>query len=281
MKTSHLSTAGFAHLALLAVIILSVIAGAYVLVTNSSAAKKATHINAATYNILSQRWDNARDDMRNWSERKDAVASIISQASPGVIGMQEVIKKNPDTGKFVSQRNDVIDFMKPLGYSHYVGSVNNSTPIFWKDDNFKAVAKGEVRLYDASTSKSTSPPASRYLTYVRLKQVHHNKRCLVLNYHFNQFESVSEQLKRIRQHVAGLIKNNPKDDVIFVGDFNKKHARVVKKLNGVITMSVADGYVGVDHVLVSDSVQVRGWSSSAVQDPSASDHNLVMAKLTI
>ena len=242
----------------------------------------ATYINVATYNLRSQRWDGTSDSIDPWSQRAPRVKAIISRELPGIIGMQEVIKYNPDTGKYVSQRNDVINFMQPMGYGYIVGSVDNSSPIFWKTENFLKLASGEVMIFDAATSQRADPPATRYLSYARLQQKNHKKNVLVLNYHFNQFEQRDRQLSRLASSIRSLRTKYPSDDVFFTGDFNKAHTDIIAELNNIgLRLRVADGSSGIDHVLVSPGVSVRTWVSSGLGSPAASDHPMITAKLTI
>jgi endonuclease/exonuclease/phosphatase family metal-dependent hydrolase len=245
-------------------------------------AEVQTNINVGTYNIRSQRWDGLSAKYADWSTRKSLVENTIAKALPGIIGLQEVVKRNPDTLQYLSQRNDVIDFMTPLGYGYVVGAVDNSDPIFWRKVNFDKLTSGNVLIYDPSTSKLADKPAARYLTYARLRQTDHNKTVLVFNYHFNQYEQTGKQLDKLAETMKGIHGSYPNDDIFFAGDFNGFVNGVVSNLRERgISVRQSDGYVGTDHVFISPKVSVRSWVDTGVGSPPASDHPLIISRLTI
>lgn len=256
---------------------------AYTRISNASTAP--TYINVGTYNIRGQRWDGFNSTYANWSTRAPRVKAMIANNQAGIIGMQEVFKRNPDNGQYITQRNDVINFMSPMGYGYFVGSVDNTSPIFWKKSNFTKLTTGETKIYDISWSTVKHPPATRYLSFVRLQQVNHRKNILVFNYHFNNdngFSMDARQSSVIASKIQSIRATYPNDDIFFAGDFNNRHQNVMAALDERrVYLRLADNSGTVDHVLKSSKVAVRGSYSTGKGSPLASDHAMIIAKLTI
>lgn len=239
-------------------------------------------ITAGTYNVRSQRWDGEKREMPDWSARKDYVKAYIDAQRPDILGMQEVIAKNPETKRDSPQRDNVTAFMDKLGYAGYTGTASNSDPIFWQTSKFTKINGDEILIYDTAKSKMKIPPASRYLTYTRLKLTQFDKKFLIFNYHFNQFEKESEQLDDLDRVIARIVEKNKQDTIIFTGDFNRYHDKVIKTLkNNKITLQVADRDTGIDHVLTERAVQTLRWDTTGPGKPPASDHPLVTVKLSL
>ncbi len=288
-KRQKLSTNqhGLINKSLILVLVGSLITGSlgYAYTRYSGATSAPTYINAATYNIRGQRWDGFNSTYANWSTRAPRVKAMIANNPAGIIGMQEVFKQNPDTGQYITQRNDVINFMTGMNYGYFVGSVDNTSPIFWKKDNFTKLTTGETKVYDISWGAGSRPPATRYLSFVRLRQIHHDKEILVFNYHFNSDNGPAMD-DRQATVIAGRVKNIrdsfPNDDIFFLGDFNNRHTKIVSALAArSIYLGQADEFSGVDHVLKSRGVYVRGWTNTGRGSPYASDHSMIIGRLTI
>lgn len=282
---------GFSHRWLVALLVVSIVAGLGASQVFYSQAKplpgamkkdSRTFVQVGTYNIRSQRWDGEKGGLGDWAKRRSLVEARIKSKKPGIIGMQEVIQYNPDTRKYVSQRADVVRFMNKMGYGNYVGSRDNSSPIFWLNSNFKRASSGEYLISSPANSKRDSKPAARYLTYVRLTQVHHRENVLVLNYHFNQFENKADQLKKLSVAISTLHRKYPSDDIFFSGDWNGQGDDLIAYLNKnkVISLAYGDQNRGIEHVLISSKVASRGWYRVEPGKPAATDHPMVVANLT-
>jgi len=273
---------GIAHLVLIVGIVFALIFGVigatYIRMTDAA----VTMVNVGTYNLRSQRWDGQSKTIPNWAARKSLVQAYITAEKPGIIGMQEVIAQNPDNKKASPQRSDVVTFMNKLGYYGQVGSATNSSPLFWRSANFTQYDAGEVLIYNSATSKRVDPPASRFLTYARLNQHNRNETIMVFNYHFNQFEQQSAQLNKLGQTIATIYNRNKQDSLVLTGDLNGYHGKIITELKKYgITLRVSDGNTTVDHVLISKNVAVRSWTSSGPGSPPASDHPLIVSKLSL
>lgn len=286
-KTLFKNQSGIAHISLIIILISSLFVGmaGYAYTRISSASTPLTNINVGTYNIRGQRWDGFNSTYASWATRAPRVKSMIANNPAGIIGMQEVFKHNPDTNKYISQRNDVINFMTAMDYGYFVGSVDNTTPIFWKKGNFTKLTTGETKIYDISSGSGTRPPATRYLSFVRLQQIHHRKNILVFNYHFNNQSGATiddRQASVIASRIKAIRGAYPNDDIFFTGDFNNRHGKVMYALEERgVKLRLADSNGGVDHVLKSSAVSVRDWYSTGKGNPYASDHPMIIAKLTI
>lgn len=287
IKALRKSQSGIAHISLVVVLIGSLFVGiaGYTYTRLSSASTIPTYINVGTYNIRGQRWDGTNNTYANWSTRAPRVKAMIANNPAGIIGMQEVFKQNPDTGQYITQRNDVINFMTGMNYGYFVGSVDNTSPIFWKKDNFTKLTTGETKIYDISWGSGARPPATRYLSFVRLQQIHHRKNVLVFNYHFNNDIGAAmdtRQANAIASRIKDIRSTYPNDDIFFTGDFNNRHSNVIYALGDKgIRLRLADENGGVDHILKSSYVAVRGSYSTGKGSPLASDHPMIIAKLTI
>lgn len=242
--------------------------GAYAVSRSSAAA--SVKVDAATYNILGQHHDPTTS-LQKWVDRKPRVASKIAEFDAGIVGMQEVTNINPYTGGSSSQRGDVINLMNKQGYTGFVGSSKNNSPIFWKKSKYKVLSKKEVKI--VSVDKKSKGPAARYLTYVRLEK--DGKKISVFNYHFNQFREQKEQIEKLKDQYGKLKVSG--DSIIFTGDFNN-HDYDVRNVTGLWRI---DDSSTVDHVLGSYNVARREWKLLSRGEPPASDHGLVGVRTTI
>lgn len=247
-----------------------VVGGIGVYMLASSNAATSVNVGVATYNILGQHHDPTTR-LDPWSKRKARVSNRISSYNPGIIGLQEVTRINPLNGNAMTQRSDVIKFMTAKGYSGYVGSSKNNSPIFWKKGTFTVLARKEA-LIQPQDSKA-SGPAARYLTYVRLQKG--NKKISVFNYHYNQWRNDATQLERLKKYFNAYRVNG--DNVIFTGDFNK-HDLQVRNYTGLWRV---DNHTGIDHVMASSNVSRINWGIVPKGSPAASDHPLVGVKVTL
>ncbi|MDQ5963120.1 MAG: hypothetical protein QG629_202 [Patescibacteria group bacterium] len=229
-------------------------------------------IRVATFNVLSQFWDRQNSTKKTWNQRKASVFDRISAFDPDIIGLQEVILQNPDKSGVSKQRADVVNYMIKKGYKYYVGSKQNSGPIFFRASKFKVINKGEILLV-AAQPRSKSGPAARYLTWVRLSSEH--GQILVLNYHLNQFREVNQQIAKLEK----IIKNKPQPDeyVFLTGDFNERHGIIANKTE----LRLIDKATGIDHVLGSKNMRSKGWVKLKPGDPPASDHRLVGVRVEL
>ncbi|HEY1085555.1 MAG TPA: endonuclease/exonuclease/phosphatase family protein [Candidatus Saccharimonadales bacterium] len=243
---------------------------------STKAGGDTTVIRAATYNILSQQWDG-QTRFDTWSQRKSRVFNKIDDAAPGIIGLQEVTNKYPNKAGTSSQRSTVVSLMTSRGYIGYVGSRDNSDPIFYKKDTFIYASKGEQLIVPKATSASAKGPAARYLTWLRLKK--NGKNILVLNYHFNQYRMNDDQeISRLKEKIT-LIKR-PGDHIIFTGDFNDRDYKV----RNAIGLWKMDKAGSVNHILATYNVSregVPGWRDYGKGSPAASDHSLILVRAGI
>lgn len=235
-------------------------------------------LTVGTYNLRSQRWDGTNKNYASWAVRKSRINTVVDKSAAHIIGMQEVIKRNPDTLRASPQRDDVVDFMKKLGYDSFVGKIDNSSPVFWKKDTFKELSSKSIDIFNPQSSQDV--PAARYLSVVRLTHKKRNTNLVVLNYHFNQHGKTQEQLKALGDEVSSLRQQYPEDTIIFTGDFNNYEHQVRSKLrdSGVV-LQQADENQGIDHVFVDKSMSKVDWKDLG-GNPQASDHPMIKARIS-
>lgn len=257
--------------------------------TNKITSKKAK-FSVATYNVLSQRWDNKDKFRERWEStifffpgRKIEVLGVISKAKPDIIGIQEAINWNPDTRQKARQAGDIASYMRSLGYSTHATQQGNADPIYWKTSVFTYGGwEGQRRIVDDS-----SGPQPRYLNMVRLRHTKTGKTVLVANYHFSQFyrdkgkNYINNQLDGIAESIAIAKLRYPKDKVIFTGDFNGYGDDVIARLNAhKISINTSTPRArSIDHVMVESGVGKRGFKT--IPNKNASDHNLVISRLAL
>jgi endonuclease/exonuclease/phosphatase family metal-dependent hydrolase len=242
--------------------------GVYLMAASNAASP--VKVDAATYNILGQHHD-AKSKLPNWAKRKARISATVSKFNPGIIGMQEVIGRNPLTGRAMTQRGAMVKIMSAKGYSGYVGSATNTTPIFWKRGTFRLLSAKEVRL--VGVDKKSKGASARFLTQVRLNK--NGKNISVFNYHFNHYRSQTQQLNQIKKLYPSMKKAG--DYVIFTGDFNNYDLKI-RNLTGLWR---SDNSPTVDHILVSSNISRRSWAILANTRPAASDHRLLGSRLTL
>lgn len=240
---------------------------------SAKAGGDTTIVRVATYNILSQQWDG-QTKLDTWDQRKNRVFNKISDAAPGIIGLQEVTNKYPNRVGTSSQRSTVVSFMNSKGYASHVGSRDNSDPIFYKKSVFTYVSKGEHLIVPKATSASAKGPAARYLTWLRLKK--DTKNILVLNYHFNQYRMADDQeISRLKEKL--LLTTRRGDHIVFTGDFNDRDYKIRNAI-GLWKMDKADS---VNHILATYNISregVPGWRDYGKGSPAASDHSLILVR---
>lgn len=256
---------------------------------NKKQAKKVK-FSAATYNVLSQRWDDKDKFRERWEStniffpgRKIEVLGVIGKATPDIIGIQEAINWNPDTNQKTRQAGDIASYMRSIGYSTHATQKGNADPIYWKTSVFTYGGwEGQRLIVDKSSGLQP-----RYLNMVRLRHTKTGKTVLVANYHFSQFyhdkgkNYINNQLDGIAESITIAKLRYPKDKVIFTGDFNGYGDDVIRRLNdhNISINTSTPRARSIDHVMVESGVGKRGFKT--IPNKNASDHNLVISRLAL
>jgi len=171
-------------------------------------------IRVMTFNI---RLDNPADGTNSWDNRKDLAIQSLLQASPDIIGMQEVLARQlvylgenlKGYGFIAAGRDDV----KTAG---------ESVPVFYKLDRFKLIDSGTfwLSLTPADTgSVGWDAALTRICTWAKFRGLPSGLEFYFLNTHFDHMgktaraESAKLILDFIEKETKGLT-------VILTGDFN-------------------------------------------------------------
>ena len=176
---------------------------------------KADSLRVMTFNI---RYDNPSDGRFAWKNRMPVAANMIRLYSPGIIGMQEVLK------------NQLVDLKNLLpGYGAYgVGrddgrEAGEYCPVFYNRSRFHIKDSGTIWLSELPHqpgSRSWGSGCSRIVTWVNLLDTLTRENVFVFNTHFDNSSAAARRnsagmlLRLIREKAPGHCR------VIVTGDFN-------------------------------------------------------------
>ncbi len=197
----------------------------------SQAAVESDPLRVMTFNI---RYDNPRDGLDIWANRKDKVASMVQLYDADIVGMQE------------AQRNQIDDLAKRLPKYRWVGVGRQDgkdggefTPIFYRGDRLELVEHHTFWLSetpDQAGSRSWDAALPRIVTWGKFtarpqapaakgesgrsaENAAENGEFFVFNTHFDHLGLVArlESAKLLRAKVAEIAGDHP---AIVIGDFN-------------------------------------------------------------
>lgn len=174
----------------------------------------AQPIRVMTYNI---RYDNPRDDVNQWDNRKSKVFSLLRKYDPDILGVQEAL------------HNQLQDIAANLTMYEYFGVGRNDgqqkgehTAIFIRKDRFEILEQNTFWLSktpEVPGSKDWDAAITRIVTWGKLKDRKTNRVFLMMNTHFDHIG------KESRKQSAALLKARANElagdlPVIVTGDFN-------------------------------------------------------------
>lgn len=175
----------------------------------------AEPLRVMTYNI---RFPNREDGVNYWDNRRDVAIQMLRQASPDLIGAQEL---------FFRQGDDIVSALPEyvwLGNSREGVHRGEYMGIFFKKDRFDLLEMGQFWLSEtpnrpASMSWKVSLP--RMVTWVRLNDKRTGKPLYFLDTHFAH--RAEDELARANSAkvIADFLAKLPAGvPVILAGDFN-------------------------------------------------------------
>ncbi len=142
--------------------------------------------------------------------------------------------------------------MRSRSYIEYVGSGENSSPIYVKSvAGISRLVSGEVLIQPSHDRNWNTGFAPRYLTWVRVSK--NGKNLLVFNYHYNQFvkgENRRGQLEVLKTQIKYAMSRYPYDAAVLVGDFNGNRREVLSQIG----FNKIDTLPGINHVTGSSKV---------------------------
>ena len=171
-------------------------------------------IKAMSFNI---RYDNPRDGINTWNNRKELATETIISEKVDIVGMQEVL---------LSQQKYLEE--KLTAYSNYsVGRDDGKTrgemgSIFYLTDRFDVIKKNTFWLSetpDSIGSKGWNAVLPRIVSWVKFLDKENNQEFYFFNTHFSHVgeEARTNSAKLLVKKVAEISEGLP---VIISGDFN-------------------------------------------------------------
>jgi len=163
------------------------------------------------------RYDNPKDGVYVWNNRKNACAEMIKTYSPDVLGVQEALDNQiEDLEKLLPQYARIGEAREPGGEN------NEYSAIFYKKDKYEFVKGGTFWLSETPevVSRGWDAKYNRIATWVHLKDLRLQKEFLYLNTHLDH------RGKKARIESARLIVKKMKEvaldslPVFVSGDFN-------------------------------------------------------------
>ena len=192
------------------------IAAVFLLSSNSFASEPGV-IRVLSFNL---RYINAADSgERSWEARRDAVATLISEDSPDLIGIQEGLRPMLDD---LHERNP--GFIE-IGVAREDGVAKGElSAIFAKASRFSVLKTGTFWLSDTPGTPGSATwenQVPRICTWARLYDRNAGRELVFFNSHFDH-RSDQARIKGTRlilKRMADITGNAP---VIFTGDFNAR-----------------------------------------------------------
>ncbi len=171
-------------------------------------------VRVMSYNI---RNSNANDGVNKWSKRKQALAKVILNTDPDILGTQEVLE---------DQRRDLKKLLP--AYDVFGAGRNNGKhagehcAIFYRREKYELVTGGNFWLSqtpDKPGSKSWDAAITRICTWVKLKDKQTYDEVYFFNTHFDHKgkEARAKSAALLSAMIDSIAGDKP---VIVTGDFN-------------------------------------------------------------
>ena len=176
----------------------------------------ADSLRVMSYNI---RYDNPNDGENTWSNRRDALATLIRDHDPDVIGMQEALASQVE---FLTERLPDYDW---YGVGRDDGKrLGEFAPIFYRRDRFTPVAKGTFWLCEQPEEAgrigwgASCPRVASWIALKDKQREDDSPPVYFYNTHFDHRSALARDrsAKLIRARLAE-IGDAP---IVLTGDFN-------------------------------------------------------------
>lgn len=187
----------------------------FILIAFFSYSAYAQQMNVMSFNV---RYDNPKDGLNTWDERKDMVADLVKFYDTDIVGMQEPMSHQV---KDISERLP--------GFSWYgVGRIDGDRkgeycPVFYKTSKFKLLKKGFFWLSETPDKPGHGWDAQceRVVSWGIFRIKGTSKKFLFINAHFDHIGSTARKKSALllQQKIKEL---NPQNGlpVILMGDLN-------------------------------------------------------------
>ena len=176
--------------------------------------QKSETINVISYNI---RYDNPKDGINNWNNRKSAVSNLLNNQNLDFIGLQEVLDS-----QLLYLVKDLIEY-DFIGVGRKDGKTKGEySPIFFQKEKYKLLRENTFWLSETPEKISRGWDASleRICTYGLFLNKLTKKKIWIFNTHFDHKGKIarSKSVDLLIDKINTLnFENYP---VIITGDFN-------------------------------------------------------------
>jgi len=181
---------------------------------NCSLRENPTPLNVMSFNI---RYDNPRDGLNAWDNRKELVIETIRNQKADIVGMQEVLSSQQEylTASLSSYDSYAVG-RDDGGLEGEMGS------IFFLKDRFELLDKSTFWLSETPEvigSKGWNAVLPRIVSWLKLNDLENNKVLYFFNTHFSHVgeEARLNSAKLLVERVSYIAGDNP---VLITGDFN-------------------------------------------------------------
>lgn len=207
---------------------------ASLLLSSCSGGNNDVPLKAMSFNI---RYDNPRDGINTWNNRKELALETIISEEVDIVGMQEVL---------LSQQKYLEDRL--LAYGHYaVGRDDGKTrgemgSIFYLKDRFEALEKNTFWLSETPNSigsKGWNAVLPRIVSWIKFLDKENNLEFYFFNTHFSHVgeEARTNSAKILVKKAAEISEGLP---IIISGDFNcteeAEAYKIITKDKGELTL---------------------------------------------
>lgn len=177
-------------------------------------AASAQTVRVATFNI---RYDNPGDGLNQWKNRKIALAQLILDEKPDIIGMQEAL-----IGQLRWLDSTLVPYRR-AGVGRDDGAeAGEFSPVWFNTEKFDLLADGTFWLSPtpAKPSKGWDAALNRICTWVKLKEKVTGRELMAFNTHFDHMgvDARLQSAHLLADTLEALAHNG--ELTILTGDFN-------------------------------------------------------------
>lgn len=186
-------------------IIVSLMVGPYLM---------AQEFQAMSYNI---KYDNVKDTVNNWNDRKQAMVKLINHYAPSFIGMQEVLHHQ------LTYLDEQLPAHNYIGVGRDDGKQKGEySPIFYDTTTFDVLSSNTFWLSNTPEQVSVGWDASmeRICTYGLFEHKASKQKVMVFNTHFDHIgeEARANSARLIAKIIAEQMEDNM--GLVLMGDLN-------------------------------------------------------------
>jgi endonuclease/exonuclease/phosphatase family metal-dependent hydrolase len=177
-------------------------------------------VRVITWNILHGSDDGMPWEQQNWPVRKHALATVLGEAQPDILGVQEA---RPEQVAFLEK---ALPGHQRVGVGRDDGrDKGEHCALFFRRDRFEAIAGGTFWLKEPSNQPAGSGQrVKRTCTWVRLREPASGRTLRVYNAHLPGRTAAAvrgqSRLSAARVVLDHIKAGDPNDVVVLVGDFN-------------------------------------------------------------